>query len=61
MLSEVALELRRLIYDGAIERSRIPSKPELSAALAPRWRRRTPAEAQAFFAQLGLTSSFWNL
>ncbi|MBV8149373.1 MAG: hypothetical protein JO092_09805 [Candidatus Eremiobacteraeota bacterium] len=27
----------------------------------PNWRRRTPAEAQALFAQLGLTSPFWNL
>lgn len=34
MLGEVALGLRRLIYDGAIQRSRIPSKVELSAALA---------------------------
>jgi len=34
MLSEVAFELRRLIYDGAIECSRIPSKAELSTALA---------------------------
>jgi Alkylmercury lyase len=33
MASELALELRRLIYDGAIERSTIPSKAELAAAL----------------------------
>ena len=25
------------------------------------WRRRTPAEAQAFFADLGLTGAFWQL
>lgn len=34
MLGDVALGLRRLIYDGAIRRSRIPSKVELSSALA---------------------------
>ncbi len=27
----------------------------------PSWRRRTPAEAEAVFASLGLTSSFWRL
>ncbi len=27
----------------------------------PHWRRRTPAEAQALFAQLGLSSPFWDL
>ena len=25
------------------------------------WRRRTPEEAQAVFAELGLTGEFWNL
>lgn len=34
MLGELALELRRLIYDGAIERTKIPSKAELAAAVA---------------------------
>jgi Alkylmercury lyase len=29
--------------------------------LSPDWRRRTPAEAQAAFADLGLTGKFWNL
>jgi hypothetical protein len=29
--------------------------------LSPEWRRRTPAEAQAVFAELGLTGEFWNL
>jgi hypothetical protein len=27
----------------------------------PNWRRRTAAEAQALFAELGLTSRFWEL
>ena len=27
----------------------------------PEWRRRTLDEVEALFAQLGLTSSFWNL
>lgn len=27
----------------------------------PDWRRRTPDEAQALFAQLGLTDPFWSL
>ncbi len=34
MLSDVALELRRLIYDGAIEGSKIPTKAEMAKALA---------------------------
>jgi len=34
MVSELALQVRRLIYDGAIERSAIPSKSQLSATLA---------------------------
>ena len=29
--------------------------------LAPRWRRRTPEEAEAVFASLGLTGGFWRL
>lgn len=29
--------------------------------LSPDWRRRTPAEAEALFASLGLTGSFWRL
>lgn len=29
--------------------------------LDPRWRRQTAAEAQAVFAELGLTDPFWNL
>ena len=29
--------------------------------LSAEWRRRTPAEAQAVFAELGLTGEFWNL
>jgi hypothetical protein len=29
--------------------------------LAPDWRRRTPAEAEALFASLGLTGAFWQL
>jgi hypothetical protein len=28
---------------------------------APSWRRRTLEETEALFAELGLTSSFWNL
>lgn len=27
----------------------------------PGWRRRTPAEAQAVFASIGLTGPFWDL
>jgi len=27
----------------------------------PDWQRKTPAEAQAFFASIGLTSPFWDL
>jgi hypothetical protein len=27
----------------------------------PEWRRRTPAEAEAVFRSVGLTSSFWSL
>lgn len=26
----------------------------------PAWRRKTPEEAEAIFAQIGLTSSFWK-
>ena len=29
--------------------------------LAPDWRRRTPEEAEAVFARLGLTGEFWRL
>jgi hypothetical protein len=29
--------------------------------LAPDWRRRTPAEVQALFTELGLTDPFWRL
>ena len=29
--------------------------------LAPDWRRRTPDEAEALFASLGLTGDFWRL
>jgi hypothetical protein len=29
--------------------------------LDPEWRRRTPEEAEALFAQLGLTGDFWRL
>ena len=29
--------------------------------LAPDWRRRTPEEAEALFAELGLTGHFWRL
>jgi hypothetical protein len=29
--------------------------------LAPEWRRRTPDEAEAVFAGLGLTGEFWRL
>ena len=29
--------------------------------MAPDWRRRTPAEAQALFDSLGLTGPFWSL
>jgi hypothetical protein len=29
--------------------------------LAPDWRRRTPGEAEAVFAELGLTGDFWRL
>ncbi|MBA3445663.1 MAG: hypothetical protein H0T58_12540 [Gemmatimonadales bacterium] len=32
-----------------------------SDRLDPRWRRRTPAEAQEVFNRLGLTDPFWNL
>jgi len=27
----------------------------------PAWQRRTPAQSEALFAELGLTSSFWSL
>ena len=27
----------------------------------PAWKRRTPAEAEAVFASVGLTSTFWSL
>jgi hypothetical protein len=29
--------------------------------LSPEWRRRTPVEAEALFAELGLTGDFWRL
>lgn len=29
--------------------------------MSPDWRRKTPAEAQAIFAGLGLTDEFWKL
>ena len=29
--------------------------------MAPEWRRRTPEEAQAVFASIGLTADFWRL
>ena len=29
--------------------------------MAPGWRRRTPEEAEAVFAPLGLTGAFWRL
>ena len=29
--------------------------------MAPEWRRRTPQEAEAVFASLGLTGEFWRL
>jgi hypothetical protein len=29
--------------------------------LAPDWQRRTPAEAEAVFAELGLVGDFWRL
>jgi hypothetical protein len=29
--------------------------------LSPKWRRRTPEEAEALFAELGLTGDFWRL
>ncbi len=29
--------------------------------MAPDWRRRTPAEAEALFAELGLQGDFWRL
>lgn len=29
--------------------------------LEPDWRRRTPEEAEAVFAELGLTADFWKL
>jgi hypothetical protein len=29
--------------------------------LAPDWRRRTPAEAEALFADIGLVGKFWRL
>jgi hypothetical protein len=29
--------------------------------MAPDWRRRTPEEAEAVFASLGLTDEFWRL
>ena len=29
--------------------------------LAPDWRRRTPEEAEALFAEFGLTGDFWRL
>ena len=29
--------------------------------MSPDWRRRTPAEAEAVFASLGLTDEFWRL
>ena len=29
--------------------------------LSPEWRRRTPAEAQALFEEIGLTGDFWRL
>jgi hypothetical protein len=32
-----------------------------SHRMAPQWRRRTPEEAEALFAELGLTGDFWRL
>ena len=32
-----------------------------SNRLDPQWRRRTPEEAQAVFASVGLTGDFWGL
>ena len=32
-----------------------------SDRMAPDWRRRTPAEAEAEFASIGLTGEFWRL
>ena len=32
-----------------------------SDRLTPDWRRRTPEEAEALFARLGLSSDFWRL
>ena len=29
--------------------------------MSPDWHRRTPAEAEALFAELGLTGNFWRL
>ena len=29
--------------------------------MAPDWRRRTPGEAEALFADIGLTGDFWRL
>lgn len=29
--------------------------------LSPEWRRRTPAEAEALFQEIGLTGPFWQL
>lgn len=29
--------------------------------MSPQWRRRTPEEAEAVFADLGLTGAFWRL
>jgi hypothetical protein len=29
--------------------------------LSPRWRRRVPHEAEALFAEIGLTGPFWQL
>jgi hypothetical protein len=29
--------------------------------LSPDWRRRTPDEAEAIFAAVGLTGAFWNI
>jgi hypothetical protein len=32
-----------------------------SDRMSPNWRRRTPTEAEAIFANLGLTDGFWRL
>lgn len=32
-----------------------------ATVLSPQWRRRTVDEAQALFAEIGLTGPFWNL